>query len=84
MQDHPSPRRVFHRHLMDYAWTQEVIARPLGGMVTILFHRLELGREPMCSEFPVWSSPLGPRRSISYKRDNASIYGLGQATGGYS
>ena len=69
---------------MDYLWTRVVIARPLGGMVTILLHRLESGREPMCLELPVLLSPLDPYRSISYKRDKASTYGLAQATGSYS
>ena len=69
---------------MDYLWTRVVSARPLWGMVTILFYRLELARELMCLELPVLSSPLGPCRSMSYKRDKASTYGLAQATGGYT
>ena len=84
MQDHPSPRRVFHRHLMDYSWTRVVIARPLGGTVTILFNRLELQRQLICLALPVLLRLLGPCRSISYKRDEASTYGLAQATGVYS
>ena len=38
----------------------------------------------MWLQLPLLSSPLGHCRSISYKRDKASTYGLAQATGGYS
>ena len=53
-------------------------------MATIVFHRLELGREAMCLDLPVLSCPLGPCQAGSYKRDKASRYGLAQATGVYS